>query len=83
MVLNGRSGGIRTHDPLTPSQVRYQAALRSDPAGKSLKPFSREGADYRRARPAPQWTPNGNLAAISENFAASEGLQGNKFFASE
>src|SRR5437868_6315611 len=27
---NGRSGGIRTHDPLTPSQVRYQAALRSD-----------------------------------------------------
>ena len=27
----GRSGGIRTHDPLTPSQVRYQAALRSDP----------------------------------------------------
>jgi hypothetical protein len=27
--LNGRSGGIRTHDPLTPSQVRYQAALHS------------------------------------------------------
>ena len=27
---DGRSGGIRTHDPLTPSQVRYQAALRSD-----------------------------------------------------
>jgi hypothetical protein len=25
----GRSGGIRTHDPLTPSQVRYQAALHS------------------------------------------------------
>ena len=24
---NGRDGGIRTHDPLTPSQVRYQAAL--------------------------------------------------------
>jgi hypothetical protein len=23
----GRDGGIRTHDPLTPSQVRYQAAL--------------------------------------------------------
>ena len=22
-----RAGGIRTHDPLTPSQVRYQAAL--------------------------------------------------------
>jgi hypothetical protein len=27
---NGRSGGIRTHDPLSPRQVRYQAALRSD-----------------------------------------------------
>jgi hypothetical protein len=26
--LAGRDGGIRTHDPLTPSQVRYQAALR-------------------------------------------------------
>ena len=25
----GRSGGIRTHDPLSPRQVRYQAALRS------------------------------------------------------
>ena len=23
----GRDGGIRTYDPLTPSQVRYQAAL--------------------------------------------------------
>ncbi|VVT17232.1 hypothetical protein HOE425_331454 [Hoeflea sp. EC-HK425] len=27
---NGRSGGIRTHDPLSPRQVRYRAALRSD-----------------------------------------------------
>ena len=25
----GRDGGIRTHDPLTPSQVRYRAALHS------------------------------------------------------
>ena len=24
---SGRDGGIRTHGPLTPSQVRYQAAL--------------------------------------------------------
>ncbi len=29
-LRNGRSGGIRTHDPHTPSVVRYQAALRSD-----------------------------------------------------
>ena len=27
---NGRGGGIRTHDPLPPRQVRYQAALRPD-----------------------------------------------------
>ena len=26
----GRDGGIRTHDPLTPSQVRYQTALHPD-----------------------------------------------------
>jgi hypothetical protein len=29
LCKNGRSGGIRTHDPYTPSIVRYQAALRS------------------------------------------------------
>tara|TARA_R110002020_G_scaffold21450_2_gene72849 strand:- start:4267 stop:4497 length:231 start_codon:yes stop_codon:yes gene_type:complete len=28
--LNGRSGEIRTPDPLVPNQMRYQAALRSD-----------------------------------------------------
>ena len=28
--VNGRSGGIRTRDPLLPKQMRYQAALRSD-----------------------------------------------------
>jgi hypothetical protein len=27
--VNGRSGEIRTPDPLLPKQVRYQAALRS------------------------------------------------------
>jgi leucyl/phenylalanyl-tRNA---protein transferase len=27
---NGRGGGIRTHDPLLPKQMRYQAALRPD-----------------------------------------------------
>ena len=29
-LKSGRSGGIRTHDPYTPSVVRYRAALRSD-----------------------------------------------------
>jgi hypothetical protein len=28
---DGRGGGIRTHDPLRPRQVRYQTALRPDP----------------------------------------------------
>ena len=26
----GRGGGIRTHDPLLPKQMRYQAALRPE-----------------------------------------------------
>jgi hypothetical protein len=30
-VKNGRSDWIRTSDPHTPSVMRYQAALRSDP----------------------------------------------------
>ena len=29
-LKGGRSGGIRTRDPLLPKQMRYQAALRSD-----------------------------------------------------
>ena len=36
MEKHGRSGGIRTHDPFTPSKVRYQAALRSDSEGYTL-----------------------------------------------
>jgi hypothetical protein len=27
---SGRAGGIRTHDPLPPRQVRYQAALQPE-----------------------------------------------------
>ena len=30
MIHFGRGGVIRTHDPLRPRQVRYQAALRPD-----------------------------------------------------
>ncbi len=30
LQLIGRDGVIRTHDPLHPMQVRYQAALRPD-----------------------------------------------------
>ena len=31
-VMTGRGGGIRTHDPLLPKQMRYQAALRPEEA---------------------------------------------------
>ena len=34
----GRDGGIRTHDPLTPSQVRYQAALHPESVGRRQSP---------------------------------------------
>jgi hypothetical protein len=30
LIVFGRDGGIRTHDPLHPMQVRYLAALRPD-----------------------------------------------------
>ena len=33
----GRSGGIRTRDPLLPKQMRYQAALRSDSQYSNLR----------------------------------------------
>ena len=34
----GRGGGIRTHDPLLPKQMRYQAALRPDTRKRILTP---------------------------------------------
>src|ERR1700722_8893774 len=34
LTKNGRSGVIRTHDPLLPKQMRYQAALRSAVLGR-------------------------------------------------
>ncbi len=34
LVLIGRDGEIRTHDPLHPMQVRYRAALHPDVTGK-------------------------------------------------
>ena len=52
--LDGRSDRIRTCDPLTPSQVRYQAAPRS------------EGAPYRRAPRPPQTQKPGFPASVKE-----------------
>src|SRR5471030_2064580 len=37
-VNNGRDAAIRTRDPLTPSQVRYQAALHPDPTRVTARP---------------------------------------------
>ncbi len=34
---NGRSERIRTSDPLVPNEVRYQAALHSDPVFQAFK----------------------------------------------
>ena len=52
----GRGGGIRTHDPLLPKQMRYQAALRSEKdAGRRLgAAIPANGQDRARtaARPA-------------------------------
>src|SRR5689334_21184644 len=44
----GRDGGIRTHDPLTPSQVRYQAALHPEPVDR----IRRHGAGNVAVLPA-------------------------------
>ena len=44
---NGRSGGIRTHDPFTPSKVRYQAALRSD-TGRLYAPPQHRAIPFRQ-----------------------------------
>lgn len=46
MVLDGRSGRIRTCDPLIPNQVRYQTALRS--VALSDVEFPREFAFLRQ-----------------------------------
>src|SRR5690606_11206996 len=57
--FNGRSGGIRTHDPLTPSQVRYRAALHSEPR-KAL--YSQGLRSKRRiGRNGEKWNKRGNL----------------------
>jgi hypothetical protein len=39
----GRAGETRTHDPLHPMQVRYQAAPRPEPRRKSKTPASARG----------------------------------------
>src|SRR5262245_40679892 len=56
--LVGRSGEIRTPDPLLPKQVRYQAALRSARPRQRLQPngagTSAMRPPYSRGSDAPQ-----------------------------
>lgn len=49
-----RDGGIRTHDPLTPSQVRYQAAPRPAPALPGCQPSALPGARHDAGGPEPR-----------------------------
>ena len=44
---NGRSGGIRTHDPQSPRLMRYQAALRSEPWGEPVATYARAAKAWR------------------------------------
>ena len=81
----GRDGGIRTHDPLTPSQVRYQAALHpvsgaGAPAfglaglGGRCAAFRRGRAGRRARRPSStssRSVPTGGVAAVASARAAS------------
>ena len=51
VINNGRSGGIRTRDPLLPKQMRYQAALRSDKLALYARNWTgRQTADFFRRR---------------------------------
>jgi hypothetical protein len=45
---SGRAGGIRTHDPLLPKQMRYQTALRPDLARMTSKACHRSVQQYRQ-----------------------------------
>ena len=50
----GRGGGIRTHDPLLPKQMRYQTALRPDPPIRYTKAAPAQKAIFcRRWRRGP------------------------------
>ena len=57
LIRIGRDGGIRTHDPLPPRQMRYQAALRPDIGNRAetrarivtARPFSRNAQRFRMA----------------------------------
>jgi hypothetical protein len=55
LCLTGRSGVIRTRDPLVPNEVRYQAALHS--ANQRPCIYQRPGAPQERYREKPAPAP--------------------------
>src|SRR3546814_14245626 len=66
---DGRSGGIRTHDPHTPSVVRYQTALRSDAAdyrGTRRREQTRETAKFPNRGNHVTRPPNGDRKRTAE-----------------
>ncbi len=81
--LDGRSGRIRTCDPLVPNEVRYQAALHSETAvriagrGPPRKRFFRQNLASRPGLPAPpgegieptlRQRPVGRSQAVRQRF---------------
>ncbi len=67
----GRDGGIRTHDPLTPSQVRYQAALHPDAESFLFyKRFSVSCAPWLARGRAPWVSPPSSRARRRRGCAA-------------
>ena len=60
----GRSGRIRTCDPLIPNQVRYQAALHSDEARPVVSQgVKRKGENRGRNR---KWEQNGSWCGFRD-----------------
>ena len=77
----GRSGEIRTPDPLLPKQVRYQAALRSDLTGKGVQyPFD---AAPKRANPPYSDSTGGPQGSLSRPAVTVPNRGGCRFMPTE
>lgn len=66
----GRNGGTRTHDPLSPRQVRYQTALHSDEneSKLSIKRFGAQGGT-RTHTPLRTSAPEADASTNSATWA--------------
>ena len=73
-LKSGWEAGIRTSDPLTPSQVRYQAAPRPDSNVQSNTPLTAAAARARARAQAfgrPRFAER--VAGLPEGLAAARG----------